>query len=63
MLPTTQAATRSLLIQLAAHHRSTTTRLLKVKDMLLAPAIEEKRERDAKLLEAYNASSEALQQV
>lgn len=31
--------------------------------MLLAQAIEEKRERDAKLLEAYNASSEALQQV
>jgi len=31
--------------------------------MLLAQSIEEKRQRDEKLLEAYNAANEAPQQV
>ena len=31
--------------------------------MLLAQAIEEKRQRDEKLLEAYNAANEVPQQV
>ena len=63
MIPNTQEAIRYITMKLDENDRSTTTRLMKVKDMLLAQAIEEKRERDAKLLEAYNASSEAPQQV
>ena len=63
MIPNTQEAIRYISMKLYENDRSTTTRLMKVKDMLLAQAIEEKRQRDEKLLEAYNAANEVPQQV
>ena len=63
MIPNTQEAIRYISMKLDENDRSTTTRLMKVKDMLLAQAIEEKRQRDEKLLEAYNAANEVPQQV
>ena len=63
MIPNTQDAIRYISMKLDENDRSTTTRLMKVKDMLLAQAIEEKRQRDEKLLEAYSAANEAPQQV
>ena len=63
MIPNTQEAIRYISMKLDENDRSTTTRLMKVKDMLLAQAIEEKRQRDEKLLEAYNAATEVPQQV
>ena len=63
MIPNTKDAIRYISMKLDENDRSTTTRLMKVKDMLLAQAIEEKRQRDEKLLEAYSAANEVSQQV
>ena len=63
MIPNTKDAIRYISMKLDENDRSTTTRLMKVKDMLLAQAIEEKRQRDEKLLEAYSAANEVPQQV
>ena len=40
-------------MKLAENERASTIRLMKVKDMLLREAIEEKREADAKAVEAF----------
>ena len=47
-------------MKLDENDRSTTTRLMKVKDMILKQALEEKRESTAKAVEAF---SEAASQV
>ena len=46
MIPNTQEAIRYITMKLDENDRSTTTRLMKVKDMLLKEAIEEQRARD-----------------
>ena len=46
MIPNTQEAIRFITMKLDENDRATTTRLMKVKDMLLQEAIEEQRARD-----------------
>ena len=58
MIPDTQEAIRYITMKLDENDRSTTTRLMKVKDMILKQSIEEKRARDAKAMEAFNGLSE-----
>ena len=53
MIPETQENIRYITMKLDENDRSTTTRLMKVKDMLLAQAIEEKREADAKAIRSF----------
>lgn len=57
MIPDTQEAIRYITMKLDENDRSTTTRLMKVKDMLLEQAIEEQRQRDAAIQERYKASN------
>ena len=47
MLPETEAAIRYITMKLDENDRATTIRLMKVKDMILKQAIEERREQDA----------------
>ena len=54
MIPNTQEAIRYITMKLDENDRSTTTRLMKVKDMLLKEAIEEKRAADAAALETFS---------
>jgi V/A-type H+-transporting ATPase subunit D len=49
VIPNTQDAIRYITMKLDENDRSTTTRLMKVKDMLLAEAIEEQRARDERI--------------
>ena len=51
MIPNTQEAIRYITMKLDENDRSTTTRLMKVKDMILRQAIEERRVQDQKLCE------------
>ncbi len=57
VIPNTQDAIRYITMKLDENDRSTTTRLMKVKDMLLQEAIEEQRARDANIIKAYRAES------
>lgn len=57
MIPNTQDAIRYITMKLDENDRSTTTRLMKVKDMLLAEAIEEQRARDANIIKAYEVKN------
>ena len=51
MIPETEAAIRYITMKLDENDRATTTRLMKVKDMILRQAIEERRVQDQKLCE------------
>ena len=51
VIPDTQEAIRYITMKLDENDRSTTTRLMKVKDMILRQAIEERRVQDQKLCE------------
>ena len=53
MIPNTQEAIRYITMKLDENDRATTTRLMKVKDMLLKEAIEEKRAADQQAMEAF----------
>jgi V/A-type H+-transporting ATPase subunit D len=53
MIPNTQEAIRYITMKLDENDRSTTTRLMKVKDMLLQEAIEAERARDAAIQARY----------
>ena len=55
MIPQTQEATRYISMKLDENDRATTTRLMKVKDMLLDQAIEEQRVRDQKAVEQFRS--------
>ena len=55
VIPNTQESIRYITMKLDENERSTTTRLMKVKDMLLAQALEEKRAADARSMEDYQA--------
>ena len=48
MIPNTQEAIRYITMKLDENDRATTTRLMKVKDMILKEALEERREQDRK---------------
>ena len=60
MIPNTQEAIRYITMKLDENDRATTTRLMKVKDMLLKEAIEEKREADARAMEAFAGKQEEV---
>ena len=49
VIPNTQDAIRYITMKLDENDRATTTRLMKVKDMLLQQSIEEQRQRDAEV--------------
>ena len=59
MIPNTQEAIRYITMKLDENDRSTTTRLMKVKDMLLKDAIEAKRAENARAMEAFSKFGEA----
>ena len=54
VIPNTQEAIRYITMKLDENDRATTTRLMKVKDMLLKEAIEEKRAADAAALQGFS---------
>ena len=58
MIPDTQENIRYISMKLDENDRSTTTRLMKVKDMLLKQAIEEARAQDARAVEAFGGHLE-----
>ena len=53
MIPNTQDSIRYITMKLDENDRATTTRLMKVKDMLLQQSIGEQRQRDAEVLERF----------
>ena len=55
MIPNTQEAIRYITMKLDENDRATTTRLMKVKDMLLKEAIEEQRARDEAAMSRFTA--------
>ena len=63
VIPNTQDAIRYITMKLDENDRATTTRLMKVKDMLLKEAIEDRRAEDARAARVFGASSEAPREV
>ena len=59
VIPETQENIRYITMKLDENDRSTTTRLMKVKDMLLAQAQEERRAANDKAIEAFGGSEQA----
>lgn len=55
MIPQTQESIKYITMKLDENERSATIRLMKVKDMLLEQAIEEKRQADAEALKAFQS--------
>ena len=53
MIPNTQEAIRYITMKLDENDRATTTRLMKVKDMILKESLEEKRAETARAVEAF----------
>ena len=53
VIPQTEQNIRYITMKLDENDRATTTRLMKVKDMLLQQSIEEQRQRDAEVLERF----------
>ena len=63
MIPNTQEAIRYINMTLDENDRATTIRLMKVKDMLLKEAIEERQEADARAIRAFGTAEEAPGEV
>ena len=63
MIPETEQNIRYITMKLDENDRATTTRLMKVKDMLLKEAIEDRRAEDARATRAFGSSGEAPQEV
>ena len=63
VIPKTEEAIRYISMKLDENDRATTTRLMKVKDMLLKEAIEDRRAEDARAARVFGSSGEAPQQV
>lgn len=63
VIPNTQDSIRYITMKLDENDRATTTRLMKVKDMLLAEALEERRAADAKAIKAFGKSGEGTAEV
>ena len=57
MIPDLQESIRYITMKLDENDRATTIRLMKVKDMLLKQALEEKREATAKAVEAFSETA------
>jgi len=62
-IPEMQANIKYITMKLDENERANTIRLMKVKDMILKEAIEEKREADARALRVFEDSSEAPGEV
>ena len=58
-IPQMQEAIKYISMKLDENERSATIRLMKVKDMILKQAIEENREKDARMIEAFGSGEEA----
>ena len=56
MIPNTQEAIRYITMKLDENDRATTTRLMKVKDMLLQESIEAQRAKDQEILERFRST-------
>lgn len=63
MIPNTQEAIRYINMKLDENDRATTIRQMKVKDMLLEEAIEERQEADARAIRAFGTAEEAPGEV
>ena len=63
VIPETQEIIRYITMKLDENDRSTTTRLMKVKDMLLAEALEEKRAETARAVKTFGKSGENPRKV
>ena len=63
VIPNTQENIRYITMKLDENDRSTTTRLMKVKDMLLAEAQEERRAETARAVKTFGGSGEDAAQV
>ena len=61
MIPNTQESIRYITMKLDENDRSTTTRLMKVKDMILKEAIEERQAEDARAVKTFGASGASAQ--
>jgi len=60
MIPDLQESIRYITMKLDENDRATTIRLMKVKDMILKQALEEKREATAKAVEAFSETAEQV---
>ena len=63
MIPDTQSNIRYITMKLDENERANTIRLMKVKDMLLKEAIEDRRAENARAAKVFRASGEAPQEV
>ena len=63
VIPNTQDSIRYITMKLDENDRATTTRLMKVKDMLLKEAIEDRRAEDARAARTFGTSGGAPQEV
>ena len=63
VIPNTQENIRYITMKLDENDRSTTTRLMKVKDMLLAEAQEERRAETARAVKTFGGSGEGTAEV
>ena len=63
VIPQTQSSIRYITMKLDENERAATTRLMKVKDMILQQALEEKRSETAEALEAYARAYDPYQKV
>jgi len=62
-IPQMQEAIKYISMKLDENERSATIRLMKVKDMILKQAIEEKREEDKRVLETFETDAEQPEEV
>ena len=62
-IPEMQQNIKYITMKLDENERANTIRLMKVKDMLLKEAIEERRDEDARAVRTFGSSGEAPQQV
>lgn len=63
VIPSTQESIRYISMKLDENDRSTTTRLMKVKDMILKQAIEEKQAENARAIRAFGSDGESPVEV
>ena len=63
VIPDTQGAIRYITMKLDENDRATTTRLMKVKDMILQQAIEERRAEDARAAKPFEAAEQTPQGI
>jgi len=63
MIPDTQEAIRYINMKLDENDRATTIRLMKVKDMILKEAIEERQAQDERAIKAFGDAGKAPSEV